>query len=80
MPEDPVDSKRVGYYFALAQVGFEMVAPIALGYWLDRRFGWSPWGAACGAVVGLVGGLFHLVWLARKAEQEEAKRKPRDQP
>jgi F0F1-type ATP synthase assembly protein I len=48
----------------MAQVGFEMAAPIGLGVWLDQLFGWSPWGAVVGAVIGLVGGIFHLVMMA----------------
>jgi ATP synthase protein I len=28
--------------------------------WLDDRYGWSPWGMATGAAVGLVGGVWAL--------------------
>jgi len=58
--------KRLGLYFAMAQVGFEMVAPIVLGYFLDQWWGSSPWMVAVGAVVGLVGGLYHLILLMNR--------------
>lgn len=48
----------------------ELVAPVLIGVWLDRRFGWSPWGLVVGATVGFVGGLAHLLYLARRAEQK----------
>jgi F0F1-type ATP synthase assembly protein I len=53
---------------AMAQIGFEMAAPIGLGAWLDYGFGWSPWAVIVGAVVGLVGGIFHLVWMANRED------------
>jgi F0F1-type ATP synthase assembly protein I len=52
----------------MGQVGLEMVAPIGLGYFLDTRYGWSPWGVIVGVVVGLVGGIGHLVLMARQME------------
>jgi F0F1-type ATP synthase assembly protein I len=69
------DGKGVGRYLALAQVGFEMVAPIALGIALDYYCGWSPWGAVVGTIVGFVGGLAHLVSLARRLEKQDADEK-----
>jgi ATP synthase protein I len=44
----------------------ELVAPIVIGLWLDGRFGWAPWGLATGAVIGFVGGLAHLMWIANR--------------
>ena len=64
------DRKQLARYLALSQVGFEMAAPALIGLGLDHWFGWSPWGVITGAVIGLVGGLAHLVHLA----------KPRDEP
>jgi len=70
------DSKEVGFYFALSQVGLEMVAPIGLGWGLDYAFGWGPWGIISGAVLGLVGGMLHLVNMLNRREEEQ-KRPPR---
>jgi F0F1-type ATP synthase assembly protein I len=69
MPEERPDPKEIGYYFALGQVGLEMVAPIVLGLWLDGQFGWSPWGAVAGAVFGLVVGLMHLVYMLNQRDR-----------
>jgi F0F1-type ATP synthase assembly protein I len=55
------DQKDLARYLALGQVGMEMAAPVALGWLLDSYFGWSPWGVIAGAVLGLIGGLYHLV-------------------
>ena len=55
---DPRDVRR---YMTLSQVGLEMVAPIGLGLLVDYLLGSSPWGVILGAVLGLVGGLVHLI-------------------
>jgi F0F1-type ATP synthase assembly protein I len=62
------DRKELGRYLALAQVGLEMVVPIGVGLALDFYLGWTPWGVIGGAVLGLVGGLAHLVHLAGKGD------------
>lgn len=49
----------------LTAVG-EMVVPILIGVWLDDKYGWSPWGLVVGATFGLVGGIGHLVLIARR--------------
>jgi hypothetical protein len=63
------DPKELGFYFALAQVGLEMAAPVAVGALLDYYLNWMPWATAVGAVLGLVGGLAHLVSLLNKQEK-----------
>jgi len=63
--------------FAMGQVGLEMVAPIGLGLYLDNRYGWTPWGVSVGTVIGLVGGIGHLVLMARQMDQPPAGRTPR---
>jgi F0F1-type ATP synthase assembly protein I len=72
------DSQREGsLYLALAQTGLEMVAPVAIGVVLDNHFGWSPWGAGIGAVVGFVGGLTHMLMLLKRAEERRPPEPPR---
>jgi F0F1-type ATP synthase assembly protein I len=63
----PPDSRNeFGSYLALAQVGLEMVVPIGVGMALDHYFHWTPWATTVGAVLGLAGGLTHLVlWVMR---------------
>ena len=61
MPRGRLSLDDLAQYAALAQIGLEMVAPIALGAALDYWLGWMPWATVCGAVLGLVGGMAHLV-------------------
>ena len=46
-------------------VGLELAGATAglalLGYWIDGKFGTSPWGILIGVVIGIVGGLYNLV-------------------
>lgn len=79
MNPPPRDSRaEMGRLMALSQIGFEMVVPIAVGLWLDNRFGWTPWGVGVGAVLGLVGGLAHLLHMLKRFEEADSKR--RDAP
>jgi F0F1-type ATP synthase assembly protein I len=54
-----------------------MVVPVAIGVFLDGRFGWSPWGVAVGAVVGFVGGLAHMLILLKRGEERRPPEPPR---
>ena len=67
------DRKDLSKALALSQIGMEMVAPIALGLVLDYYLGWLPWATVIGAVLGLVGGLVHLVQLTKKDASIKAK-------
>jgi len=78
-PGNP-DPKELGFYFSLAQVGLEMVVPIGLGLALDYYLGWGPWAAVTGAVLGLVGGLAHLVTLLNRREESESALPKQKQP
>jgi F0F1-type ATP synthase assembly protein I len=75
MSAEPPNSKEIGKYFALAQVGLEMVAPIVLGMVIDNYCDSAPWGVAGGAILGLVGGLWHLVVLAKRFDESESSRR-----
>lgn len=70
MPEKLNQSKDLGRYFVLAQTGLEMAAPIGIGLLVDNYFHSSPWGVAVGAVVGLTGGLTHMVLLSRRKDYQ----------
>ena len=69
---DPA-KRHLGPGAAMAQVGFEMAAPIGLGVVLDRWLEWTPWLTIVGAVIGLVGGIFHLVVMAN-GESDDSRR------
>jgi F0F1-type ATP synthase assembly protein I len=63
------DRKGFGKALALSQIGMEMVIPIALGLVIDYYLGWLPWATVVGAVLGLIGGLAHLVQLTKKEDK-----------
>jgi F0F1-type ATP synthase assembly protein I len=62
----PPDSRELGYYFALAQVGVEMVAPMIVGLVIDQYAATSPWFTIAGIMLGFVGGITHIVLLTSK--------------
>ena len=70
MPKGVPGPRELAKYYSLAQVGLEMVAPIALGVWLDTRYELMPWLTVTGAVVGLVGGVSHLLLLLKRFEDD----------
>ncbi len=46
----------VGLELAGATAGLALV-----GYWIDTKYGTSPWGMLGGVAIGIVGGLYNLV-------------------
>ncbi len=80
MPLPPPSSRETGFYFALAQVGLEMVAPIGIGALLDAYLGWTPWGIVGGCIVGFAGGMLHLVVMLQQHEAEQRRQPPGDKP
>ena len=46
----------VGLELAGATAGLALV-----GYWIDGKFGTSPWGMLAGVIIGIVGGLYNLI-------------------
>ena len=61
---------------AYGQIGLEMAAPIGLGWFLDFRLGTTPWLTVAGAILGLVGGLAHLISLLEREERRSASKGP----
>lgn len=60
----------VGMYWAtrISSVGFAMVLPTALGYWLDSKWGTAPWLVVVGACLGFAAAMFDLIRLSRQLE------------
>ena len=62
----------VGLELAGATAGLALV-----GYWVDSKYGTSPWGILIGVAIGIVGGLYNLVRESlaaiREAKDDDAK-------
>jgi F0F1-type ATP synthase assembly protein I len=58
-------NRRFPGWVRYSGIGLELAGATAglalIGYWIDGRFGTTPWGILGGVVIGLVGGLFNLV-------------------
>jgi F0F1-type ATP synthase assembly protein I len=81
MPDNQPDPRELGHYYALAQVGLEMVVPVGVGALLENYFpAWRPWGIVVGAVLGLTTGLAHLVAIMNRWEKKRSQRPRRDNP
>ncbi len=63
------DNEHRGFGQAIS-MGIEIAGGVGLGilvgYWLDGRYGWSPWGVVIGAIVGLAGGMYLMIKEALK--------------
>jgi F0F1-type ATP synthase assembly protein I len=57
--------RRSAGWIRYSGIGLELAGAIGglafVGYWIDRRFGTSPWGILGGVVLGLIGGLYNMV-------------------
>lgn len=64
--------------FALA-IGIDFLVVAAAGggagWFIDRQFGWSPWGLLIGISIGFGGGLFRLIKRLEKQERDEKRAK-----
>ncbi len=74
MPAD--DREPTRGLAALGGLGFSMAALVIggalLGYYLDGRWGTSPWLTIAGLFLGLGAGFFEVITMAKKAEQAES--------
>lgn len=79
MPEEP---KRYPSWVRLSGIGIELVGAVVgftlAGYWIDRHFGFGPWGVLTGVVLGLVGGMYNLIRQSLLASKEAAAREETD--
>ena len=56
------------------QLALLVLLGIGAGYWIDGRYGSSPWGIVCGGIVGIAVGLYHFlraVWPRNSNPEEE---------
>jgi F0F1-type ATP synthase assembly protein I len=76
VPQGLPDPKDLGHYFALAQVGMEMVFPMCVGIAVDYYLGCKPWATVIGLIFGFAGGMLHLIMLAKQREKNRPKGPP----
>ncbi|MCA9525073.1 MAG: AtpZ/AtpI family protein [Myxococcales bacterium] len=59
-----------------ASVGLEVGVAVAIGagigWWLDGRYGWAPWGLMVGTLVGVGAGIKALVRVVHEVNRESA--------
>lgn len=60
MAKDP--DHNWGQYLGMGlQMAVGVVLGLAVGWWLDNQYGWSPWGMTIGAMLGLASGMYLLI-------------------
>lgn len=52
------------------ELGAAIAVPTLVGEWLDRRYGWAPWGVLGGFAFGLGAGFYHFIRSSQKALRE----------
>ncbi len=62
----------------IVAVGLEMVLPGVAGKWLDERWGTSPLLTLGGFVLGMVGGVWHLLLMTAAENKNKQPRRPPD--
>ncbi len=59
------DDGRFPGWVRYSSVGLELAGATAglafLGYWIDGKYGTTPWVMLGGVIIGIVGGLYNLV-------------------
>ncbi|MFV0443869.1 MAG: AtpZ/AtpI family protein [Planctomycetaceae bacterium] len=53
----------------ISSIGFQMAVPPLAGWWVDGRWGMSPWLMIVGAVVGFLSGMLAILKLASRFEK-----------
>lgn len=85
MPEPPDDRASLAQAWAwssrITSVALEMVLPGVLGYWIDQKLGTVMVFLLLGVILGMTGGLIHLVKMVQppKPDSPAEKTRPDDQ-
>ena len=62
MPTKPDDSSNWGKHLGHGlQMAVGVALGIVIGRWLDRKFGWEPWGLLACTMLGLAAGMYLLI-------------------
>lgn len=58
----------------ITTVALEMALPAGLGYWLDGKWGTAPWLVICGAILGFIVSMSHLMQLAKASGSKRVRK------
>jgi len=74
MPQTDPDQQNWGKYLG---IGLEIAVGVTLGYlvggWLDRRYGWTPYGVLVGTMLGVAAGMYLLIRDAIRMNRDDPK-------
>ena len=63
----------------LTTIPMVMVAGLIVGYlfgnWVDKAFGWNPWGKVVLSILGIIAGIKQTIRLIRDATKENEEKK-----
>ncbi|HVT89004.1 MAG TPA: AtpZ/AtpI family protein [Tepidisphaeraceae bacterium] len=55
-------------------IGLEIAVGVGIGavvgWWLDKRLAWTPWGLIVGTMIGLAGGMYLAIKEAMRANRD----------
>src|SRR5678815_5534853 len=64
-PEKPMPQDQNTNWGSMAGVGLQIGVGVGLGclvgWWLDNKYGWSPWGVVVGSMLGLASGMYLMI-------------------
>jgi len=55
------------------QMAATLILPVLGGMWLDKEYGWEPWGVVLGGMVGATASVTSVIMTVQRAERAEAK-------
>lgn len=70
MSKDDGFSKYAPYFSLGLEIAVGVMLPILLGYWLDGRFGISPWLILIGCLIGVVNVFVIIFRLSKKLNSD----------
>ena len=72
--EEVLSDIAVGYSWVvrIATISIDFAVVVAVGFWIDHRFGVQPWGVSIGAFAGIYSFVAGLIDIARRLEVDNA--------
>lgn len=60
---------------SITTLGFELVALLLLGRFVDVRYGWEPWGLIVGAVIGAYVFITGLISIVERLNKQNSRKR-----